>query len=185
MRPRHGLFAICFVSAPLFAEAQEVRDNVWHLYHGDDTAATLVVIDRAELESEEPYWLLSLQCSFDEEWILTLADVDERTLGQTIADGGPVILSFVVDGTPSSMGLGSIFPELRFSEMFGEWEYLAPFDLDMVDELAAAKTLAIEGTGAQYALPSEGASAIGEFRTLCARYEKMAEEMPKDQPAAQ
>ena len=27
------------IAVPLTAHAQEVRDNVWHLYHGDDPAA--------------------------------------------------------------------------------------------------------------------------------------------------
>ena len=169
-------FALATVAltASLTAQAQEVQDNIWHLYHGDDLAATLVVIDRAELESPEPYFALSFQCTPDEEWELVVANVDERTLGETIADGGPVILSFVLDGAPSSGGLGSIFPELRFSEMFGEWEFTAPFDLAMVEELAAAKSVAIEGTGAQYALPEEGlAAAVTEFRTICAKYEEM------------
>ncbi len=165
------------VASPSLAE--DAGEKVWHLYHGDDPAATLAVMEAAEVDSDEPYWSLSLSCSFDQPWELTVSDVDERALGETIADGGPVTFSFVVDGNADGP-LGGYFPTLRFGEMFGEWEYSVPLDLDMLGAMEAAGTLAVTGTGVDLPLPETGMKeAIGEFRALCEGYQKMGEEMPK------
>ena len=67
------------------------------------------------------------------------------------------------------MPLSGYFPEITFGQMFGEWEYSFPFDLITLDDLGAAGSLAVTGTGVDFALPSDGTvKAFAAFKALCA-----------------
>ena len=148
-------------------------DLVWQLYRDDGPGGTLAVMDKGELESPEPYWHLAFQCIPGEDWTMIVGDIDTSALAAVINDDGPAEVSFVVDGELGGHGLGGYFPDIRFGEMFGEWEYWIPLDLDMLRQLAAAKTLAIKGTGVDHALPSEGlAETFGKFVDACTKLEQ-------------
>ena len=52
--------------------------------------------------------------------------------------------------------------------MSGEWGYSIPFGMLQIDDLAAAKALAVEGTGIAFTLPSSGTARGPKIRALCA-----------------
>jgi hypothetical protein len=175
-----GIVAILPIWA---AHAEEAKNYVWHVYHGEDPAASLAVVDKAEVDADEAYWPFFIQCSVDEPWTMTVAGVDAKALGAAIAAGTPVDFAFIIDGKSDAGDTGGYFPELSFSQMDGEWDYSVEWDLSVLNRLLAAKTLAIKGTGVDKALPTEGmAEALNAFKGLCASFENEGEIAPDALP---
>jgi hypothetical protein len=165
------------------AHAEEAKNYVWHVYHGADPAASLAVVDKAEVDADEAYWPFFIQCSIDEPWTMTVAGVDAKTLGAAIAAGTPVDFAFIIDGKSGEGDAGGYFPELSFSQMDSEWDYSVEWDLSMLNRLLTAKTLAVKGTGVDKPLPSEGmAAALTEFKGLCESFENEGETAPDALP---
>ena len=83
----------------------------------------LRVVDKAEVEADEAYWPFLMQCSFDEPWTMTVADVDAKALGADDRRRRRRSISLHRRRQADAARLGGDFPDLRFSQMDGEWEY--------------------------------------------------------------
>lgn len=159
--------AVTTVALMLAAAPAAAEELVWHFYPAEP-GGTLAVMDKGELESPEPYWHVAIQCIPGEDWTLTVGVADAAALGAAIAEGGPAVLSLKAEGTPGGGDYGDLFPDLRFGEMYGEWEYTVPVGPEMLAELGAAKSLALTGTGIDLKLPSEGmADAFASLNAAC------------------
>ncbi|MBZ0228613.1 MAG: hypothetical protein K8F58_09220 [Bauldia sp.] len=161
--------AVATIALTLAAPAA-ADELVWQFYPAEP-GGTLAVMDKGELESPEPYWRFALQCIPGEEWTMTVAGIDAAALGAAIAESGPAVLSLTAEGAPGGGDYSGLFPELRFGEMYGEWEYLVPIGLDTLKTLATAKSLAVTGTGIDLKLPEGGmaegfASLVGACAAL-------------------
>ncbi|HET7715259.1 MAG TPA: hypothetical protein VFK86_06500 [Bauldia sp.] len=156
-----GLTAI----APALARGEDV----WRVYPVEGGGGSLAALPAEEVDSPEPYWRFVMTCIPGERWDATVSGIDAAALGRAIAGGEAVQISVIADGDPNKVPLSGYFPEIAFGQMYGEWEYSAPFDLVTLDVLGEARSLAVTGTGVDFALPSEGtAEAFAEFRALCA-----------------
>jgi hypothetical protein len=129
-------------------------------------------MDKGELESPEPYWRLAFQCIPGEDRTMTVAGIDTAVLGAAIAESGPAVPALKAAGAPGGGDNGGLFPELRFGELYGEWEYVVPIGPEMLAELGAAKSLSVTGTGIDMKLPTEGmAEAFASLNAACAALE--------------
>lgn len=152
-------------TAPAFAQ----DGDVWRVYPIEDGGGSLAALAADEVDSPEPYWRFAMSCIPGEPWDVTVSGIDAAALGAAITGGEPVQVAVTADGDPDKVLLSGYFPEITFGEMFGEWEYSFSFDLVALDDLSAAGSLAVSGTGVAFALPSEEAGpAFAEFRALCA-----------------
>ena len=155
--------ALSLAGVPAAAE-----ELVWQFYPAE-AGGSLAVMDRSELESPEPYWHLAFLCIPGEDWTMTVAGIDAAALGAAIAGSGPAVLSLKAEGAPGGGDYGGLFPELRFGEMYGEWEYTVTIGPEMLAELGAAKSLSVTGTGIDLKLPAEGmAEAFASLNAACA-----------------
>jgi hypothetical protein len=152
--------------APAFAE----DGDVWRVYPAEGGGGSLAALPADEVDSPEPYWRFVMTCIPGEPWNAVVSGIDPAVLGGAIAAGETIQVSVIAGGDPNKVSLSGYFPAITFGQMYGEWEYSAPFDLITLDELGgAAGPLAVSGTGIDFALPSAGtAEAFAEFRALCA-----------------
>jgi hypothetical protein len=161
-----GLASV-FLSFATSAVAQE--GDVWRVYPVEGGGGSIAAMAASEVESPEPYWRFAMTCIAGETWDATVSGIDAKALGQAIAAGNAVQVSVIADGDPNKVVLSGYSPEINFGEMYGEWEYSVSFDLVTVDDLGAAGSLAVGGTGVDFALPAAGtAQAFAEFKALCA-----------------
>lgn len=160
--------ALLLASATVPAAADQ---TVWHLYKAEDGGGTLASVDAGDADSSEPLMHFSLVCMPGETWSMTITEVDAATLGKAIIDGTSVEFSVVVDGNPNAGGMSGYLPEINFGEMYGEWEYSAPIDLETIATLAEAQTLAVKGTGVDMQLPPNGQKLFSEFVDICSDVE--------------
>ena len=143
--------------------------DVWRVYPVEGGGGSIVAIAPSEIDLPEPYWRFAMTCISGETWDATVSGIDAAALGAAIAGGEAVQVSVSADGDPNKVPLSGFFPEISFGEMYGEWEYSMTFDLVTLDDLGAAGSLAVNGTGVDFGLPSEGtAKAFAEFKALCA-----------------
>ena len=161
---RSALSLAMLLAAPIASQAADV----WHVYPSDSGGGTIAVLDAGEVESPEPFWRFAMSCFADEPWQAVVSGVDAAALGAAIAEGADITIAVIGDGDESMELLSGYYPELRFSHMFGEWEYTTEFDLSTIDSLAAAGTLKVKGTGVDFPLPSGGAKDLTAFKALCA-----------------
>jgi hypothetical protein len=151
------------------ASAAAQNGDVWRVYPVDGGGGSIAALAASEIDSPEPYWRFAMNCIPGEPWGATVSGVDAAALGGAIAAGDAVQVSVMADGDPNKIPLSGYSPAISFGEMFGEWEYSFPFDLITLDELGAAGSLAVSGTGVDFALPSAGTNkAFAEFKALCA-----------------
>lgn len=156
---------VAMLAGPALAE----DGDIWRVYPVEGGGGSLAALAASEVDSPEPYWRFVMTCISGEPWNATVAGIDPAALGAAIAGGGEVKVAVVADGNPDKAPLSGYFPEIRFGEMFGEWEYSFPFDLVTLDDLGTAKSLAVAGTGVAFPLPAAGtAEALSEFKALCA-----------------
>jgi hypothetical protein len=161
--------AAAVVGLGLIAPAMAQGGDVWRVYPVEGGGGSLAALPAAEVDSPEPYWRFVMTCIPGEPWAATVSGADPAALGGAIAAGEAVQVSVVADGDPNKVPLSGYFPEITFGQMYGEWEYSAPFDLITLDELGGAASLAVTGTGVDFALPSaDTAQAFAEFKALCA-----------------
>lgn len=161
-----SVLAIAFVGGAMPAFAQD--GDVWRVYPVEGGGGSIAALAASEVDSPEPYWRFAMTCIPGEPWDATVSSVDAAALGAAIASGGAVQVSVIADGDPNRTPLSGYFPEISFGQMYGEWEYSFPFDLITLDELGGAGTLAVTGTGVDFALPSDGtAKAFAAFKALC------------------
>lgn len=147
---------LAFALALLFATPALAEDgDVWRVYPVEGRGGSIAALAASEVDSPEPYWRFAMTCIAGERWRATLSGVDAAALGGAIAAGADVQVSVIADGDPNKVPLSGYFPEVTFGQMYGEWEYSIPFDLITLDELGAAASLAVSGTGVDFALPSE------------------------------
>lgn len=157
--------AFLFGAMPAFAEG----GDVWLVLPVDGGGGTIAAMAASEIESPEPYWRFAMSCIPGEQWEAIVSGVDAASLGGAIVGGSAVLVSVIADGDPDKVPLSGYSPTITFGEMYGEWEFSFPFDLITLDDLGAAASLAVRGTGVDFALPSEGTkAAFAEFKTLCA-----------------
>lgn len=153
------------LAAPALAQA----DDIWRVYPLEGGGGSLAALPADEVDSPEPYWRFVMTCIPGEQWTAAVSGVEPAVLGAAIASGEAVQVSIIADGDPDKMPLSGYFPEITFGQMYGEWEYAVPFDLFTLDELEGAGSLAVSGTGVDFALPSAGtAEAFAEFKVRCA-----------------
>jgi hypothetical protein len=163
--------------------AWEAHNYIWHVYHDDEPTASLAMVDQAEVDAEDAYWPFFMRCSLGEPWTAVISGIDAKELGNAIATHQPVGFSFVVDGKTSDDEGGRYVPELSFSQLDGEWNYLIEWDFTLLNRLARANTLAIRGTGLDKSLPSEGlAAAFTWFEKVCGSFDDGRNPIP-DLPA--
>lgn len=150
-------------------------ETIWHFYPGDPAGGSLAVIEKGEIESPEPHWEFALGCYPGTDWTMTVAGIDPAKLGAAITAGEPPMFSLVVDGEVGGRGLGSYFPSITFGQMFGEWEYQYLIDKGTIDEMSAASSLGVSGTGVEVAYPGEGfKEGIAALRDACGKLEMMS-----------
>ncbi len=161
-----GFAAVFFgLTAPAFAQ----DGDVWRVYPVDGGGGSIAALAASEVDSPEPYWRFAMSCIPSEPWEAVVSGIDAAALGQAIASGDAVQVSVIADGDPNRTPLSGYFPEISFGQMYGEWEYSFSFDLITLDELGAAGSLRVTGTGVDFALPSAGtAQAFAELKALCA-----------------
>ena len=153
----------------LAAPALAQEGDIWRVYPVEGGGGSLAALAASEVESPEPYWRFAMTCMPGEPGDAVVSGIEPAVLGAAIAAGGELKVAVIADGDPDKTPLSGYFPEITFGQMFGEWEFSVPFDLITLDELGAAETLAVSGTGIDFALPSAGtADAFAEFRALCA-----------------
>jgi hypothetical protein len=159
-----------FALALLLATPALAADgDVWRVYPIEGGGGSLAALPADEVDSPEPYWRFAMTCIPGEPWDATVSGVDAAALGGAIASGDAVQVTVTADGDPNKTPLSGYFPEITFGQMYGEWEYSFPFDLITLDDLGAARSLAVGGTGVDFVLPSEGtAEAFASFKALCA-----------------
>jgi hypothetical protein len=163
---RWGLaLALLAVAGP--ANAQ--NGDVWRVYPVEGGGGSIAALAASEVDSPEPYWRFAMNCIPGESWEAIVSGIDAAALGGAIAAGDAVQVSIIADGDPNKVPLSGYSPAISFGEMYGEWEYSFQFDLVTLDDLGAAGSLAVTGTGVDFALPSAGsAQAFAEFKALCA-----------------
>lgn len=153
------------LAAPAFAQ----EGDVWRVYPVDGGGGSIAALAASEVDSPEPYWRFTMTCVPGKPWDATVSGIDAAALGAAITGGDAVQVAVTADGDPNKVTLSGFFPAITFGQMYGEWEYSFPFDLITVDEMGSAGSLAVSGTGVEFALPSEEtAEAFAEFRGLCA-----------------
>ena len=145
------------------------RSGVWRVYPVEGGGGSIAALAASEVDSPEPYWQFAMTCISGEPWRATVSGTDAAALGAAIAAGEAVQVSVIADGDPNKVPLSGYFPEITFGEMFGEWEYRSPSTSITLDDLGAADSLAVTGTGVEFALPSDGTvKAFAAFKALCA-----------------
>jgi hypothetical protein len=160
---------LCLIPILAGAPALAQDDDVWRVYPVEGGGGSLAALAASEVDSPEPYWRFVMTCIPGESWDAIVSGVDPAALGAAIGKGGEVTVAVIADGNPDRPPLSGYFPTIGFGQMYGEWEYAFPFDLVTLDELGAAQSLAVTGTGIDFALPSAGiAAAFAEFKALCA-----------------
>ena len=153
------------MATPAFAE----DGDVWRVYPVEGGGGSIAALAAAEIESPEPYWRFAMTCIPGEPWNAVVSGIDPAVLGGAITAAEAIQVSVIADGDPNKVPLSGYFPEITFGQMYGEWEFSAPFDLITLDELGAAASLAVSGTGVEFALPTaDTARAFAEFKALCA-----------------
>ena len=143
--------------------------DVWEVYPFDRGGGTIAAVAVEDARSAEPNWRMAMTCRANADWDLAVIGVDAAVLGAAIVSDAEIEFLVIADADPDNTPVHAYYPRISFDQMFGEWGYSVPFGLDQIDDFAAAKSLAVEGTGIAFSLPSEGAAeAFAEFRALCA-----------------
>jgi hypothetical protein len=164
-----GGLAATAVLLALFRSAFAQDGDVWRVYPVEGGGGSIAALPASDVDSPEPYWRFAMTCIPGEAWDATVSGADPAILGAAIASGDAVQVSVIADGDPNKVPLSGYFPEITFGQMYGEWEYSFPFDLITLDELGAAKSLTVSGTGVAFDLPpADTAKAFAEFKALCA-----------------
>jgi hypothetical protein len=159
-----------WVSVPLVLLAATAQAaDVWEVYPFDRGGGTIAAVAAEDADSPEPAWRLAMTCRADIDWDLAVNGADAAVLGGAIASGAEIEFLIVDGGDRDNAPVHAYFPRIAFDQMSGDWGYSIPFGMLQIDDLAAAKALAVEGTGIAFTLPSSGtAEAFAEFRALCA-----------------
>jgi hypothetical protein len=165
MRRSGACLILLATATPTVAESADV----WRVYAVEGGGGSIAALAASEVDSPEPYWRFAMNCIPGESWEAIVSGIDAAALGGAIAAGDAVQVSVIADGDPDKVPLSGYSPEINFGEMYGEWEYTVSFDLITLDDLGVAGSLAVTGTGVDFALPSAGtAEAFAEFKALCA-----------------
>jgi len=166
-RPMRWVMGSVMAAFATSAFAQE--GDVWRVYPVEGRGGSIAALAVSEVDSPEPYWRFAMTCIDGERWRATVSGIDAAALGGAIASGAEVQVSVIANGDPGNVPLSGYFPEITFGQMFGEWEYSTHFDLITLDDLGATESLAVAGTGVDFALPSSGTQqAFAAFKALCA-----------------
>jgi len=162
---RRLFLAVSMIGAASAAHATDV----WEVYPFAEGGGTIAALEAGEAGSPEPHWMFAMTCRPRADWDMAVAGVDAAALGAAIAGGEEVQFLVVAEGDENNTPAYGYYPRIAFDQMFAEWGYSAPFGMQQVDDLAAAKSLEVRGTGVGFALPASGtAAAFAEFRALCA-----------------
>lgn len=162
---RRSALALVLVLAASAAHATDV----WEVYPFEAGGGTIAALPAADLESPEPHWSLAMTCRRGADWDMAVAGVDAAALGAAITSGAEVQFAIIADGDENNTPAYGYYPRIAFDQMFGEWGYSTPFGMQQIDDIAAARSLEVKGTGVAFPLPPTGtAEAFAEFRALCA-----------------
>jgi len=162
---RLGLAAMIMALA---APASAADGEIWRVYPVDGGGGTIAALAPGEADSPEPYWGFSMTCLPSQDWTANVSGIDAKALANAIAGGDSITVAVIADDNPDRTPISGFFPTISFGQMYGEWEYAFSFDLDSLDELGSAETLAVKGTGVDFSLPTDGTEdAFSKFRGLC------------------
>ncbi len=162
--------AACVV--PVAAQEQ-FPGYVWD-FNAIDGDAFLAVIPLSEvgLEAGEPDIPFMLTCTPNREWTIYVRDAEPEALAAAIVGGDMVKFDIVRVGPRGRMDEypPQYYPSLHSNQMYGTWDYSAIWSASdgLLDQLAGAESLAIDGTGVAMILPPDRyRQELVAFTTAC------------------
>lgn len=171
-------FPLVFAAAP--SVAATASGYVWKSFGGDGASASLLVIDKNNADDPEAHYKFYLGCTVSEPWTMNISDVDNKALGQAIADNKQPTFQLVVNGKAEGEE-GAYTPDIIFNQEDSVWEFSTNWDLSLLDPMLAATEIAITGTGVDLTLPTEGMKdAITQFKADCEALQATTDEGEPD-----
>jgi hypothetical protein len=174
---RHLLSGAGAIALAAFAVPATSDNLVWRTTLGDGYAFVGVVA-ADEADSEEPTYPFSMVCSLETRDETVVSGIDAKALGAAIANDEVPSFRFVLDGVANDDTGGEV-ADIRFGQMYGDWEYVVYGEFSGL--LRDAKTVSIAGVGIKLDLPAAGMSeALTKFGDACGSLDDGGGEGPSD-----
>jgi hypothetical protein len=170
------------LAAPAAAAAEEGAGTfIWKAYGGDGASASLLVLDKSQVDNPEAHYKFFMSCTAAEPWMMNVSEIDAKQLGTAIAGGGKPTFGLLIDGKSDGGEDGGYTPDIVYNQTDSVWEYSTNWELPLLDGLSTATEIAVKGTGIDVKLPTEGMKeALTQFKSDCEALQATTDEGETD-----